>query len=298
MLKDVARLGFNPKRYSKKPEKGNILMEFVEEPPAPQPRRPRRPQPSWMRHTHGKGPATPEVQTQVYYNSVVKPIMDKLVRQCHLIKPANITAFACAMFTGEQNQASQQRIGRELPWNEYYRSHMKPATLQVIEPLIRALLAQRPQSAPDFLDRLFRVFSVLADATGLYNDSEDDGTVPLSTVANCLSDALWSISDSALDQLNATLARLATQAKRVHIFQLVANVPLSISEPLCKAIAQGKRAPAAAPSESKSNQSYEEGADSQRSKRLPQAHPEAVRVENLVRSVGPKRRGRSKARTR
>ena len=92
MLKDVAPLGFDPQRYSKKPQKGNILMEFVEELPQLAPSsRPStthgggRGEPSWRQQTECKSRDSLEVVTNTYYAAKVKPLINRFLQRCFVV---------------------------------------------------------------------------------------------------------------------------------------------------------------------------------------------------------------------
>eukprot|EP00750_Incisomonas_marina_P028552 INCI6761.1.p1 GENE.INCI6761.1~~INCI6761.1.p1 ORF type:complete len:367 (-),score=78.66 INCI6761.1:1100-2200(-) len=253
MLRDVAPLGFNPARYSTKPQKGNILMEFVDDVPQQQPQTVSSTKPPSWRAAESKGAGSMEAATNSYYASQVKPLVDRLLQQCFVTRPLDIAGFASAFFQRAGSRGTREGggfqfegrcVAKTVPWAKYEKQFVKPATAALLAPLVQCLTATRPADAAGYAVRVFRVLDDLAshvagDSAKLATNPSVQLAVPVEQLVERLEGLLWNVNDEQLTTLNAAIVKLSERNQTVQLAELVMGVPLEIAELLSEAIELG-----------------------------------------------------------
>ena len=247
MLKNVAPLGYNPAQHGHKPDKGNPLVKWLQEQdpgarsfmstPASSVGDGNR-VPAWCRpETAGK--ASLKVLTESFYTHEVKPVIDNFLQKCFLRRPLNVVCFACEHFLGQASIHSKARVAKSVSWAQYQKSYIQPARLYLIQPLVHLLLQARPQSASQYVKRVFQVFWTLQKDG--FKGKYPEAVVPTAELGEILTDLLWCIDDRKLALLNSVLSAINTENRTLQLVEFVIRVPLEITERLCEALVEGPK---------------------------------------------------------
>lgn len=248
MLKNVAPLGYNPSQHFRKPDKGNPLVKWLAAqdpanrykshgPEALDWSDPHADLPRWCRPDTA-GQKSLKLVTESFYTNEVKPAMDLFLQKCFLRRPADVVPFACEHFLGHHAPSPHATVSKKVSWAQYEQSHIQPARLFLIQPLVHLLLQARPPCAKDYIKRVFQVYSTLS--TTVFNGEYLDGVVPMHELGPALAGVLWSITDDQLSLLNSVLSAVQKEDDTLQLIEFAIRVPLEISEKLCDALVHGK----------------------------------------------------------